>query len=151
MKTAGLTHGGFYRYFPSKEDLKSQACCLMVKRTAEGWNPLASDESSTSAVQAEEAQKFVALACDSARESPRLQATFADGLEALIGKLCKNELKANPSLRREETLSALVSLVGATVLARAVGRNRIGDEIRAVADETVRLSGVQKIDPSQAK
>ena len=26
MKSAGLTHGGFYRHFASKEDLMEQAC-----------------------------------------------------------------------------------------------------------------------------
>ena len=34
MKSAGLTHGGFYGNFASKEDLMAQACCARAGRVA---------------------------------------------------------------------------------------------------------------------
>ena len=38
MKAAGLTHGGFYGHFESKEDLEVQACARVLARTA-SWPP----------------------------------------------------------------------------------------------------------------
>src|SRR5579859_5334477 len=37
MKSAGLTHGGFYGYFDSKEDLVAQACRRAVVQTQQSW------------------------------------------------------------------------------------------------------------------
>src|SRR4051812_44260861 len=48
MKTAGLTHGGFYGHFASKEDLMAQACdravddilrCAMERRAEQTGDP----------------------------------------------------------------------------------------------------------------
>src|SRR5213593_477266 len=38
MKTAGLTHGGFYGHFSSKEDLMAQACARALARSLEAWS-----------------------------------------------------------------------------------------------------------------
>ncbi len=37
MKAAGLTHGGFYGHFKSKEDLVAQACARAVTRMRQNW------------------------------------------------------------------------------------------------------------------
>src|SRR5215475_15284106 len=41
MKAAGLTHGGFYGHFKSKEDLAAEACSRAMARAAEKWAALA--------------------------------------------------------------------------------------------------------------
>src|SRR5438309_6694837 len=38
MKEAGLTHGGFYGHFASKEDLMAEACALALTRSRELWS-----------------------------------------------------------------------------------------------------------------
>ena len=38
MEAAGLTHGGFYGHFSSKEDLMAQACARALTRSLEVWN-----------------------------------------------------------------------------------------------------------------
>ena len=38
MKAAGLTHGGFYRHFGSKEDLEAQALSLAMARSLTIWS-----------------------------------------------------------------------------------------------------------------
>src|SRR5258705_2055421 len=35
MKAAGLTHGGFYGHFPSKDDLAAEACARVLGN--DGW------------------------------------------------------------------------------------------------------------------
>src|SRR6185437_2367094 len=37
MKAAGLTHGGFYGHFESKEDLVQRACERVLERSTERW------------------------------------------------------------------------------------------------------------------
>ena len=38
MKAVGLTHGGFYGHFSSKEDLMAQACARALSRSLEVWS-----------------------------------------------------------------------------------------------------------------
>jgi len=41
MKDAGLTHGGFYGHFASKEDLMAQAAARALANAGAGWQALA--------------------------------------------------------------------------------------------------------------
>src|ERR1700730_18489404 len=41
MKEAGLTHGGFYRHFKSKDDLAGEACSRAMARASDRWSSLA--------------------------------------------------------------------------------------------------------------
>jgi AcrR family transcriptional regulator len=41
MKAAGLTHGGFYGHFRSKDDLAAEACSRTMARASERWATLA--------------------------------------------------------------------------------------------------------------
>src|SRR5260370_30633817 len=45
MKSAGLTHGAFYGYFASKDELAAQACANAAAKTLDIWTALASDKS----------------------------------------------------------------------------------------------------------
>src|SRR3981081_1665376 len=40
MKGAGLTHGGFYGQFKSKDDLAAQACAQSLERSVARWTRL---------------------------------------------------------------------------------------------------------------
>jgi AcrR family transcriptional regulator len=40
MEAAGLTRGGFYGHFPSKEELAVEACGRALKTTLERWSAL---------------------------------------------------------------------------------------------------------------
>ena len=40
MKAAGLTHGGFYRHFASKDDLEAQATGVALATTTTDWSRL---------------------------------------------------------------------------------------------------------------
>src|SRR5437867_6907855 len=37
MKAAGLTHGGFYGHFDSKDHLAAEACSRAIRRSWEAW------------------------------------------------------------------------------------------------------------------
>src|SRR3954470_10657272 len=37
MKEAGLTHGGFYGHFASKDELMAEACAAAIRQSRELW------------------------------------------------------------------------------------------------------------------
>ena len=43
MKAAGMTQGGFYRHFASKNSLAAEACTLAFQQAAESWQRVAQD------------------------------------------------------------------------------------------------------------
>ena len=43
MKVAGMTQGGFYRHFASKDGLVAEACTLGFQKAAENWRRVAQD------------------------------------------------------------------------------------------------------------
>ena len=147
MKAAGLTHGGFYGHFESKEDLEVQACARALAQSTETWQALAAkdpaaplkgllDEYLTARHRdgPGEGCIYAALAADVARQnSPALRRTFTAGLRPLIDMLVRIIPGRSRAARRQRALACLSAMVGALILARAVDDARLSDEILAAA------------------
>jgi len=145
MKAADLTHGGFYGHFNSKDDLVAQACRKVTARAAENWQKTAakSPDDAYAALLTRYLQPrhrdepgqgcvFAALGADAARSGEVVQDAFADGLEPLIDLLAKSAPGATKAERRRKGVAAMAALVGALLLARAVGtkgNKEFSDEI----------------------
>ncbi|MFL5205584.1 MAG: TetR/AcrR family transcriptional regulator, partial [Microvirga sp.] len=97
MKEAGLTHGGFYGQFKSKEDLKVQASRRALSRNKDRWaKVIAETPSEKLAALARfylsdahrdrrgEGCALAALGGDAPRYGPELQAAFKDGIEGYL-------------------------------------------------------------------
>jgi TetR/AcrR family transcriptional regulator, transcriptional repressor for nem operon len=144
MKSAGLTHGGFYGHFASKEDLVAQACagCANV----DAWlavterapkNPLAAIVghylSARHRDHPETGCLFAALGPDVARQRGGAQRAFADGLRARLDFLAKLVTGRSKAAKRKKAITTMSTLVGALVLARAVDDPSLSDEILSAA------------------
>jgi TetR/AcrR family transcriptional repressor of nem operon len=134
MKAADLTHGGFYGHFASKDDLVAQACRKVTAQAAENWQKTAakSPDDPYAALLTRYLQPhhrdepgqgcvFAALGADAARSGAVVQDAFADGLEPLIDLLAKSAPGKTKAERRRKAVAAMAGLVGALLLARAVG------------------------------
>ncbi len=134
MKAADLTHGGFYGHFNSKDDLVAQACRKVTAQAADNWQRTAAKSSGdayaallTRYLQPRHRDEpgqgclFAALGADAARSGVVVQEAFADGLEPLIDLLAKSAPGATKAERRRRGVAAMAGLVGALLLARAVG------------------------------
>ncbi len=147
MKAAGLTQGGFYKQFASKEDLAVQASARAIGRSTETWaatvaaNP-AAPLSALSAVYLSPAHRdargrgcpLAALGSDAARHSPEVRAAFEAGIRRHLGILDAAlhgaqpvapspgapEAEAGASPASPEAMAALAMMVGALTLARMV-------------------------------
>jgi len=149
MKEAGLTHGGFYGHFESKEDLMALACARGLERSRERWakRVAAAPDDPLGAVarlyltprhrdQPGEGCVVAALAADAARQGPGVRRSVTEGLRssfAFLGGL----MQGSPAARRRKAIATYASWVGAMVLARVTADDAtLSREIlEAVAEE----------------
>jgi TetR/AcrR family transcriptional repressor of nem operon len=152
MQEAGLTHGGFYGHFSSKEALAAEAATHALLQTANRWR--ATLESSGTAgleriVDAYLSQQhrdrpgagcaIAALGPEVARQPDPVRHAFAAELESLIGVLSGFLPGPDPSERRKRALALMAQLVGAIVLARAFGGSAMSTEILNIVRAAVVL------------
>jgi TetR/AcrR family transcriptional repressor of nem operon len=155
MKRAGLTHGGFYGHFASKEDLIGRCCSRAFSRIIDRWTTLIHD-SQTDRLQAVAATYLsprhrdnpgagclvAALGPEVSRQGPAVRRAITVGVRAFTELLSTVVSGRSRSARRKKALATYASLVGALVLARAVEDPALSDEIlRAVKASVLGTSG----------
>ncbi len=146
MKAAGLTHGGFYRQFRSKEDLAVQASGRALDQSAEAWsrivakaagNPFAAlirhYLSERHRDRVGEGCAFVALAADAARSGPALRQTFEAGVAAHLDVLDDVSPGKSGKAARDRSIATLSTMVGALLLSRAVDDKALSKRFLDVA------------------
>ena len=150
MQAAGLTRGGFYGHFESKDALASLACERALSANNQYWTEL-SDKPPAQALQSlvqfylsdlhrdhpAKGCAMAALAGDVARAGPALQGTFEAGIENFLRVLEPLMPAGGPAGGREQALATLSQLVGALVLARAVKSPELSRDLRAAAGAAV--------------
>ena len=142
MKAAGLTHGGFYGQFSSKEDLMAQACARASARSRALWGKLA--ERAPGDPVAEIAGVYLtsrhrdnpgsgclmaALASDAARQGPAVRRAVTESLRSAFDFLASVVRGKSKTAKRQKAISTYASLVGGMVLARAVDDRALSQEI----------------------
>jgi TetR/AcrR family transcriptional repressor of nem operon len=152
MKSAGLTHGGFYGHFQSKDDLAAEACGRALTNVAEKWSVAADGrEAFVAAVKRYLSEShvassstgcvFAALAPEASRQGAKLRQTFSEGLNTWVSVLAGALTGRSKAEKRRKALAAVSEMVGALVLARSVNDPSFAKEIlqAATADLTGRL------------
>ena len=145
MKAAGLTHGGFYGQFASKDDLAAEALAGAMEEAATRWKARASaapDDPYGAIVRrylSGEHRDGMAAGCansalggDVTRQTPTVRARYTEGLTRLI-EILERALQGEAKDRRAQALATLASLTGALTLARAVDDPALSDEILAAS------------------
>lgn len=150
MQAAGLTRGGFYGHFDSKQDLAAQACRRALEANAD---TLADDAyadlprfvdfylSDAHCDDAGQGCALAALAGDVARQDPELRRVLTHGVEHFAEAMAQRVTGATAADRRESALSAVAVLVGAVVLARAVDDPSLSTALRAAARASIVARG----------
>jgi TetR/AcrR family transcriptional repressor of nem operon len=142
MRAAGLTHGGFYAHFESKEALVAEAIAMMfaggrdrfiarigARRGAEALKTWIDAYVSRSHRDAPGGGcALSALMSDVARLDAAARAAFDDGLRGIAARLARH---LPPQVEQPETVvtSLLAEMAGAVALARAVGDPQLSDRI----------------------
>jgi TetR/AcrR family transcriptional regulator, transcriptional repressor for nem operon len=146
MKAAGLTHGGFYKHFDSRDDLVAEAVeralrdneGFMATLTADApdarsalglfvdWYTSAEHRDTPSTGCA-----VVSFGADAPRSEQRVRAAYTGQVQRYLVHL--EALLGDPG----RAAAALSTLVGAVLVARAVGPGELSDEILAAARASV--------------
>lgn len=137
MAAAGLTHGGFYGQFANKDALAAEAFDAALAEDRRGQSDaLIANYLSIGHVQTPgKGCPLAALANDVAREPPGspMRARFTRGVEGLAAILAGLTPRLSKERRRQRSLAALSTLVGAVVLARAVEDEALAKELLEAA------------------
>jgi len=148
MKAAGLTHGGFYKHFDSRDDLVAEAVEAAVAQSQDGIaavvegadDPLAAFVewylSSTHRDQPGTGCAVVALGADTARADERVRAAYTGQVERYIVQM-EELLGGKGEDVRRRAIAAVSEMVGALLIARAVGDVGLSEEILAAARTSV--------------
>lgn len=154
MKGAGLTQGGFYKQFESKDDLAALASRRAMESATRRWSSAAA--SSTDPLQGVidlylsaghrgdpgDGCPLVALGSDAARQSADVRKPFQDGIKAhlqILEELLPAGGDDDNTARKAQAMLAL--LVGAVTLSRIVTDEKLADSLlETAAAEARRLA-----------
>jgi TetR/AcrR family transcriptional regulator, transcriptional repressor for nem operon len=151
MKDAGLTHGGFYAHFDSREALVIEAFTHAMDRSTEQWKKL-SDSSPPEKRFSKIVSGYLApghrddpghgcavpaLGAEIARESARTRRVFSSRMNQMIDLLAEQIRGIPPKAARKQAMAALATMIGALVMSRIAGSGEFSDEILGAGREAV--------------
>lgn len=154
MQEAGLTHGGFYGHFASKEALAAEAAVHALAQTASRWKATLENrgmEGLERIVDAYLSQRHLdapgtgcaiaALGPELARQGEPVRSAFAAELANMVDALAGFLPGADAAERRSRALPLLAQMVGAIVLARAFGRSVLAAELLEAVRKDIAAAG----------
>jgi TetR/AcrR family transcriptional repressor of nem operon len=152
MAAAGMTHGGFYNHFDSKEEIEAAACERVFGRSVAriediaamrdaGQRKRAFDDYASRYVSREARDAaaprcpMVAFASDVSRQSARVREAYAAGLSAYIDAFARAGAGRRGDAGRRRAIRRFAEMVGLLTLARSVARAdpKLSDEILEAA------------------
>lgn len=152
MKEAGLTHGGFYAHFPSRDAMLAEAADRAGAETIVSTESIFAKASKDKALQAlvsaylsddhtaniETGCFFAALGSEMPRQAPEVREASTRRIKEMItlieGQLSDQSHPTASKLSvREEALLMVSTMVGTLLLARAVDEPELCDAFRHAA------------------
>ncbi|ANW04914.1 TetR/AcrR family transcriptional regulator [Bradyrhizobium icense] len=151
MEGAGLTQGGFYKQFASKEDLVAEASRRALESASRRWSDAAAENPDDplgaviafylSADHREEKMDgcpIVALGADAARQGPDVKAAFEAGIKAHLEVLGRFIAETDGEEPKGKAMAILSTMVGAVTLSRVVNDPDLAQALLDAAVEQVR-------------
>jgi TetR/AcrR family transcriptional repressor of nem operon len=144
MKEAGITVGGFYKHFPSKEALVSEAVGVALSDMS-GWNELARVQldsaidhylSSSQYDDTCACTIYSSLAADIRRSSPAVREVFDQHVGETLDAIEQGLGADGAGPFNDRALTILAALVGASLLARGTSDSNFSRKVlKAVSGE----------------
>ncbi|KGM34311.1 TetR/AcrR family transcriptional regulator [Inquilinus limosus] len=153
MQEAGLTHGGFYRHFGSRDELvaealdealaQSRATVAAAREAGAGYDAIVAEYLSPRHRDAPGAGCAVAaLASEVGRLQDKPREAFTHHIEASLDGFLRLLRETNPAATRADALLAVTALAGAVAIARGVSDPALSDEIlQGVREKLAALAG----------
>lgn len=147
MKDAGLTHGGFYAHFASREAMLAEAAdragseaVILMERVAAAVPPQQALQAMIQAYLSEAHVKSIETGCATAalgsempRQAPEVRRAATRRIKEMIDLVARQLPDWGQPGAHEHALVAVSTMVGALVLARAVDDAQLSDALRQAA------------------
>lgn len=133
MKAAGLTHGGFYGHFESKDDLVAQALTRTLDASGDSdldlgayidsyLSPRHRDNPGSGCPTA-------GLVAETRHQAPPARAAMTRGFRSQIDRISKASPGQTDEDKRRAAIGTWAAMVGAVILARAIDDPALSDEV----------------------
>jgi AcrR family transcriptional regulator len=147
MKAAGLTHGGFYAHFPSREAMLAEAAdraggesVAMMERIASSLPPRQALPAMMQAYLSDEHLAAIETGCATAalgsempRQAPEVRRAATRRIKEMIDLVARQSSDWGQPGAHEHALFSVATMVGALILARAVDDPKLADGLREAA------------------
>ena len=147
MKDAGLTHGGFYAHFPSREVMLAEAADRAGAEAVAASARIAATASPPQALQvllqaylfkahvqnAETGCPVVALGSEMPRQAPEVRRAATRRIKEMIDLVARESPDWGQPGAHEHALVTVATAVGALLLARAVDDPQLSKAVRETA------------------
>ena len=147
MREAGLTHGGFYAHFESREAMLAEAADRAGAETVATMERVAATAPPEQALQAiirtylskahfqavDTGCAVAALGSEMPRQSPRVRRAATRRIKEMIDLVGRHSPEWGQSGAHERALVTISTVVGALILARAVDDSKLSDALREAA------------------
>ncbi|TDV35878.1 TetR family transcriptional regulator [Paraburkholderia caballeronis] len=147
MAKAGLTHGGFYRHFESKDQLVAEACAsgmAVILDAAAAAAESAAAESDNKAAFRSIVERYLSaehrdnptggcvlagLGSELARADEPARAAASGAFSELVDVMAKRIRRRNPEAARSDAVFALSAMIGAITMSRVMTDRALSDSI----------------------
>ena len=151
MKAAGLTHGGFYRHFASKDQLVAEACSAAIatmtervassasrKRGRKGLETAVADYLSTEhRDNPRDGCPLAALGSEMARADTPTRAAATAGFLKLVDALAGGFGEGKPDEARRRAMVAALTMIGALTISRVVTDQALSNAILRNTEDSI--------------
>lgn len=142
MQEAGLTHGGFYKQFTSKENLAAEACALAIADNLSDYQSRAKSDSQQTlahliSVAISDLHRdspgdgclLAALGSDIARADESIRGKVTDGIRKIVDYLTSLMPDRSRKRARRKAITTYAAVVGSLVIARAMDDPEFASEV----------------------
>jgi TetR/AcrR family transcriptional regulator, transcriptional repressor for nem operon len=147
MKEAGLTHGGFYAHFDSREEMLAEAADRAGADTVAFLTRVAAEAPPDKALEAmlsaylskghvegrESGCAVAALGSEMPRQAPKVRRAATRRIKEMIDLVARQSPDWGQPGAHERALVTVATALGALVLARAVDDPKLSDALREAA------------------
>ncbi len=154
MKRAGLTHGGFYVHFASKDELKAEACRKAVDVMLEQWGAIAEGGrgkplsalvdhylSPEHRDHPETGCLLAALGPEISRQPEEVRGAVTEQYARVVAFLAGIAPGRTAAAKRRNAVATFTSILGGVVIARALNDSALAAEALRAAESVHRLAG----------
>ena len=141
MKAAGMTHGGFYKHFESKDQLIAKACAEATQEVMERMEAQPTIDAAVAGYLSTRHRDtpasgcpFSAIGSELARTDEKTREVATAAFERLVGLLAGNSSERDA---RRRALVAAATMIGAVTMSRVVNDPTLSAEILREAEKSL--------------